>query len=104
MSFLIKVVAQWFKDRNCAFAIYGADGSCIESANTVPKKNFFPPKTNEVRKSGDDWYSFPINANGEYCGCVCWFEDTSEEAWVEFYDVINICQILETACNLEEDS
>ena len=44
MSFLIKVIAQWFKDRNCTFAIYGADGSCIESANTTPKKNYFPPK------------------------------------------------------------
>ena len=40
MKFLIKVIAQWFKDRNCAFAIYGADGSCIESANTTPKKIF----------------------------------------------------------------
>lgn len=104
MKFLIKVIAQWFKDRNCAFAIYGADGSCIDSANTVPKENYFPLKTNRVCKSEDDWYSFPINANGEYCGCICWFGDTSEEALVEFYDVVIPCQLLEIACGMEENS
>ena len=99
MKFLIKVIAQWFKDRNCAFAIYGADGSCIESANTIPKENFFPLKTNQIRKNGDDWYSFPINANGEYCGCVCWQEELEG---IDFYDIIMLCRLLETACEVEE--
>lgn len=104
MEFLIKVIAKWFKDRNCAFAIYGVDGVCIESANTQPEDCYYPVNMIKITKNDKDWYSFPIIANGEYCGCVCWFEDDSEEALVEFYDVVNICQILETACDLEKAS
>ena len=104
MKFIIKTITQWFKDRHCTFAIYGADGSCIESANTLPKDCYYPIDTTKVCKSSDDWYSCPITANGEYCGCICWFEDTSEESCVDFYDFIIICQLLETACGLGENS
>lgn len=99
MEFFIRVVRKWCEDYRQPFALYGADGAPISYWNTEPKENFFPPKMDEIRKIGDNWCCYPVNANGEYCGCFCWKEELEG---IDFYDIIMLCRLLETACEVEE--
>ena len=99
MEFFVKVIHKWCEDYCQPFALYGADGMPISYWNTEPKKYYFPPKMNEVRKIENNWCCYPVNANGEYCGCFCWQEELEG---IDFYDIIMLCRLLETACEVEE--
>ena len=99
MEFFVKVLRKWCEDYRQPFALYGADGMPISYWNTEPKKHYFPPNMNEVRKIENNWCCYPVNVNGEYCGCFCWQE---ELAGIDFYDIIMLCRLLETACKVEE--
>lgn len=99
MEFFVKVIRKWCEDYCQPFALYGADGMPISYWNTEPKKYYFPPKMNEVRKIENNWCCYPVNANGEYCGCFCWQEELEG---INFYDIIMLCRLLETACEVEE--
>ena len=99
MEFFVKVIRKWCENYRQPFALYGADGMPISYWNTEPKKYYFPPKMNEVRKIENNWCCYPVNANGEYCGCFCWQEELEG---IDFYDIIMLCRLLETACEVEE--
>ena len=99
MEFFIKVVRKWCEDYCQPFALYGADGMPISYWNTEPKKHYFPPKMDEVCKIENNWWCYPVNVNGEYCGCFCWQEELEG---IDFYDIIMLCRLLETACEVEE--
>lgn len=99
MEFFIKVVRKWCEDYCQPFALYGADGMPISYWNTEPKKHYFPPKMDEVCKIENNWCCYPVNVNGEYCGCFCWQE---ELVGIDFDDIIMLCRLLETACEVEE--
>ena len=99
MEFFVKVLRKWCEDYRQPFALYGADGMPISYWNTEPKKHYFPPKMDEVCKIENNWCCYPVNVNGEYCGCFCWQEELEG---IEFYDIIMLCRLLETACEVEE--
>lgn len=99
MEFFVKVVRKWCEDYRQPFVLYGADGMPISYWNTEPKKHYFPPKTDEVCKIENNWCCYPVNVNGEYCGCFCWQEELEG---IDFYDIIMLCRLLETACEVEE--
>lgn len=104
MEFLIKVIIAWFRRNEVSVAIYGADGTPVASYNVGAKDYWFPVNMKEVSKIKNGWCCYPINLDGEYCGCICWEDKAGEEEWVEFYDILNICQLLEVACEEEETS
>ena len=99
MKFLIKVIIAWFKRNETPVVIYGADGAPITSYNTKAKECWFPKNLGEASSIGNGWYCYPLNANGEYCGCFCWQEELEG---IDFYDIIMLCRLLETACEVEE--
>lgn len=98
MEFFVKVLRKWCEDYCQPFALYGADGAPITYWNKLPYKYFTPADMTEVRKIGNNWCCYPVNVNGEYCGCFCWEEETEG---VDFYDIITLCRLLETACEVE---
>lgn len=104
MEFLIKVIIAWFRRNEVPVAIYSADGAPVAYWNIKPKENYFSPKKDEVLKVGIGWYCYPINLDGEYCGCICWDDTEGDFERPEFYDILNICQLLEMACEEEETS
>lgn len=106
MSFLIKVIMAWFRRNETPAVIYGADGIPVTSYNTTVKDCWFPKNLGEASKIENGWYCYPLNANGEYCGCICWewWEDDDDFEQPDIYDVLNICQFLEIACEQDEDS
>lgn len=106
MSFLIKVIIAWFRRNEMSAVIYGADGAPITSYNTIPKNCWFPKNLGEASKIENGWYCYPVNIDGEYCGCVCWewLEDDDDFEQPEIYDILNICQLLEIGCEEAEDS
>ena len=99
MEFFVKVLRKWCEDYRQPFTLYGADGMPISYWNTEPKKHYFPPKMDEVCKIENNWCCYPVNVNGEYCGCFCWQEELEG---IDFYDIIMLCRLLETACEVEE--
>ena len=99
MEFFVKVLRKWCEDYCQPFVLYGADGMPINYWNTEPKKHYFPPKMDEVCKIENNWCCYPVNVNGEYCGCFCWQEELEG---IDFYDIIMLCRLLETACEVEE--
>lgn len=99
MKFFLDVMYLWLADNNISYALYGADGMPISYWNTEPKKHYFPPKMDEVCKIENNWCCYPVNVNGEYCGCFCWQEELEG---IDFYDIIMLCRLLETACEVEE--
>ena len=103
MSFLIKVIIAWFKRNETPVVIYGADGAPITSYNIEPKNCWFPKNLGEASRIDNGWYCYPLNANGEYCGCICWEDDDAFEQ-PDIYDVLNICRLLEIACGEDENS
>lgn len=106
MEFLIKVIIAWFKRNEMPVVIYGADGTPVASYNTEPKNCWFPKNLGEASRIDNGWYCYPLNANGEYCGCICWewWEDDDDFEQPEIYDVLNICQLLEVGCEENENS
>jgi len=107
MEFLIKVIIAWFRRNEVPVMIYGADGAPVASYNVGAKDCWFPHNMKEVSKIGNGWCCYPINLNGEYCGCICWedtFNDDGNFEKPEFYDILNICNLLEVACEEEEIS
>lgn len=95
MEFFIKVVRKWFEDYCQPFALYGADGMPISYWNTEPKKHYFPPKMDEVCKIENNWCCYPVNVNGEYCGCV-----VSHDKGRNTDAVLTVAEIIKCACGL----
>lgn len=106
MSFLIKVIIAWFQKNELPVVIYGADGSPIAYWNIKPKDCYFAKRLDEGVRDRDGLYCYPLNADGEYCGCICWkwLEDDDDFEQPEIYDILNICQLLEIACGEDENS
>lgn len=107
MKFLIKVIIAWFKKNEIPVVIYGADGSPIANWEIKPKDYYFPPKRlDKGDRDRDGLYCYPLNANGEYCGCICWkwVEDDDDFEQPEIYDILNICNLLEVGCGEDENS
>ena len=107
MKFLIKVIISWFKRNETPVVIYGADGVPITSYNTKAKECWFPKNLGEASSIGNGWYCYPLNANGEYCGCICWewWENANDDfEQPDVYDILNICRLLEIGCGEDENS
>lgn len=110
MKFLIAAIIAWFRNYDIPCVIYGADGQSVDYWGVEPKKNYWPKRLDEVSKASENWYAYPINANGEYCGCICWeyndniWEVEEEIEKPDFYTDLAICHLLEVACDLDENS
>ena len=106
MEFLIKVIIAWFKRNEMPVAIYGADGAPIASYNIKAKDCWFPKNLGEASRVDTSWYCYPLNANGEYCGCICWegWKDDDDFEQPDIYDVLNTCRLLEIGCEEDENS
>lgn len=106
MKFLIKAIIAWFQKNELPVVIYGADGSPIASWEIKPKDCYFAKRLDEAVRDRDGLYCYPLNADGEYCGCICWkwVEDDDDFEQPEIYDILNICNLLEIACGLDENS
>lgn len=110
MKFLIKVIITWFKRNEIPVVIYGADGAPVAYWNIKPKDCYFPYRTDEEFWDRDKLHCYPINLNGEYCGCICF--DYNDDVWEieerfekpEIYEVLNICKLLEIGCEEDENS
>ena len=70
MKFLIKVIIAWFKRNETPVVIYGADGAPITSYNTNAKECGSPKQLGDPSSIGTGWYCYPLNPNGESCGCL----------------------------------
>lgn len=106
MKFLIKAIIAWFQKNELPVVIYGADGSPIANWEIKPKDYYFAKRLDEAVRDRDGLYCYPLNADGEYCGCICWewVEDDDDFEQPDIYDVLNICQLLEIACEQDENS
>ena len=106
MKFLIAAIIAWFQTNELPVVIYGADGSPITNWKIEPKNYYFAKRMDEAVRNSDGLYCYPLNANGEYCGCICWewIEDDDDFEQPEIYDILNICNLLEIACGLNENS
>lgn len=106
MKFLIKAIIAWFQKNELPVVIYGADGSPIANWEIKPKDYYFAKRLDEAVRDRDGLYCYPLNADGEYCGCICWkwVEDDDDFEQPEIYDILNICNLLEIACGLDENS
>ena len=106
MKFLIKAIIAWFQKNELPVVIYGADGSPIANWKIKPKNCYFAKRLDEAVRDRNGLYCYPLNADGEYCGCICWewVEDDDDFEQPEIYDILNICNLLEIACGLDENS
>lgn len=106
MKFLIKAIIAWFQKNELPVVIYGADGSPIANWEIKPKDCYFAKRLDEAVRDRDGLYCYPLNADGEYCGCICWkwVEDDDDFEQPEIYDILNICNLLEIGCGLDENS
>lgn len=102
MSFFLSVMYAWLADNNISYALYGADGSKLDSryASKLPNQ-FIPSETNGYFYPFPYWICYPIVIDGEYCGCWCFIDDDNCSRHDNFVRVVEMTEI---ACGMEENS
>lgn len=101
MKFFLSVMYLWLADNNISYALYGADGSKLDSwkADKLPEQ-FIPEEKEERFSPFPYWICYPISIMGEYCGCWCFVDD----GWRTTEIVRTVADLTEIACDMEEDS
>ena len=101
MSFFLSVMYAWLADNNISYALYGADGSKLDSwkASNLPDQ-FIPEEKEERFSPFPHWACYPISIMGDYCGCWCFLDDR----WHATEIVRTVADLTEIACDMEENS
>ena len=101
MKFFLSVMYLWLADNKISYALYGADGSKLDSryASRLPDQ-FIPSETNGYSYPFPYWICYPIVIDGEYCGCWCFVDD----GWRTTEIVQTVADLTEIACGLDENS
>ena len=96
MEFFLNIIFTWMEERNIPFGIFDASGEfVIGYTKELPDK--FIPEIQSKMSRLDDWMIYPINVNGEYCGCICYNLEESE--YEDPWDVLTVCHLLDIACS-----
>ena len=98
MNFFLTVIGIWLKIQGIGYALYGADGEGLDGSNAAGlPAQFIPEETNDRSCPFPYWVCYPINVNGEYCGCWCFIDD----GW-NVKEIFNsVVKMTEIACGLD---
>lgn len=96
MDTFIDIISTWMEEQDVPFCLYGCDGKPIAAYKDEKIPDEFITVEKTMTFGFHNWTIYPINIDGEYCGCFCYNLEESDD--VDPWDIPIICHLLEIAC------